>query len=207
MIDVQIIDDHKLLTEGLVHAVNESGVANISAVYNTINDCRRGVADHCPDVLLLDILLPDGNGIEFCREIKKGLPNVQILMISSLDELSIVRRCLHHGASGYVLKNICSEELIAAIRSVYENEIYLSKEFRKLANETEADDDTIWLTKREEEVLRLIAEGKSNPEIAEQLFLSPKTIKGYRKDLLVKFNVNNSVTLVKKAIELRFFIG
>lgn len=204
MIDVQIIDDHKLLTEGIVRTINESGVATVSAVYSDINGCRQGMAEKRPDVLLLDIILPDGNGIEFCREVKKSFPHIQILMISSLDELSIVRRCLHHGASGYVLKNIMGKELIFAIQRVYQNEIFLSKEFQKLTNDKEGEDDIIILTKREEEVLRLIAGGKTNVEIGEQLFLSPKTIKGYRKDLLVKFNANNSVTLVKKAIELRF---
>lgn len=204
MIDVQIIDDHRLLTEGIVRTINESGVAYISAVYHNINDCKQRVVEKKPDVLLLDIILPDGNGIEFCKDIKKTFPDIQVLMISSLDELSIVRRCLHHGASGYVLKNIMSEELVSAIQRVHENEIFLSKEFQKLTNSTKEDDSIIWLTKREKEVLRLIAEGKSNPEIAELLFLSPKTIKGYRKDLLIKFNANNSVTLIKKAIELQF---
>lgn len=200
MIDVQILDDHKLLAEGLIRSINESRIAKITEVYYNLHACRKGISEKSPDILLLDIILPDGNGIEYCKELKTSHPEIKIIMLSSVEEASIVKRCMYNGASGYILKNIISENLLEAIRKVYYNEIYISEEFEKQMNNNNFD-DVIWLTKREKEVLELIAKGYSNPKIAEKLFLSPQTVKGYRKDLLTKFEVNNSVTLVKKAIE------
>lgn len=203
MIEVHILDDHKMLTEGIIRMINKSEVAKITASYYDVESCREKIIHNIPDILLLDIALPDGNGIDFCLEINKMCPKMKILILSTFDELSIIRRCLHNGASGYMLKNASSEELITSIEKVHKGEIYIYKDLNNQIKAKEKE-EVIWLTMREKEVLSLIADGHSNPEIAEKLFLSPLTIKGYRKDLLLKFGVKNSVTLIKLALEQKF---
>jgi DNA-binding NarL/FixJ family response regulator len=199
-IRVAIVDDHKILTEGLQRIINESGVANVSDIYYDLDSCRKGLISFCPDVLLLDVHLPDGNGSDFCAEIKKRYPGLKIMILTSYNDFSIAKRSLHNGALGYVLKNAMSEEIICGIETVNAGETFLCDEIDILMKKKKKD-DIIWLTIREKEVLQLIAEGYTDPEIAGKLFLSRETIKGYRKDLLLKFNAANSVVLVKTAME------
>jgi DNA-binding NarL/FixJ family response regulator len=203
MINIQIVDDHKLLVEGLCRIINESGIAEISAIYHDLNTCRLGLASACPEVLLLDISLPDGNGVDFCAEIKPLYPDLKIMMLTSYSEFNIAKRSLLNGALGYVLKNAMSEELIAGIEAVSNGETFLCEEIDVLMKKKKKD-DLIWLTSREREVLREIADGNTDPEIAEKLFLARDTINGYRKDLLLKFGAKNSVVLVKTAIEQKY---
>jgi DNA-binding NarL/FixJ family response regulator len=200
MINIQIVDDHKMLVEGLCRIINESGIAEISAIYHDLTTCRRGLAYASPDVLLLDISLPDGSGVDFCAEIKSLYPDLKIMMLTSFNEFSIAKRSLHNGALGYVLKNAMCEELIAGIEAVSNGETFLCDEIDVLMKKKKKD-DIIWLTSREKEVLQKIAEGSTDPEIADKLYLSRETIRGYRKDLLLKFGAKNSIVLVKTAIE------
>jgi DNA-binding NarL/FixJ family response regulator len=200
MINIQIVDDHKILAEGLRRVVDDSGVAHVSAIYYDLNSCRKGLTVYRPDVLLLDVHLPDGDGVDFCGEIKKVYPDLKIMMLTSYNEFSIAKRSLCNGANGYVLKNAMSEEVITGIESVNNGEIFLCEEIDILMKKKKKD-DVIWLTVREKEVLRLIAEGYADPDIAEKMFLARETVKGYRKDLLLKFGSRNSVALVRTAIE------
>jgi DNA-binding NarL/FixJ family response regulator len=200
MIDVQIVDDHKVLTEGLRMIINESDVAKVSAIYHDLDSCRKGLASFRPDVLLLDVELPDGNGVDFCTEIKNLYPDLKIMMLTSFGDFSIAQRSLHNGALGYVLKNAMSEEVIAGIQMVNSGKKFLCEEINVLLNEKE-EEKILYLTSREKEVLKLIAEGFTNPEIADRVFLSKDSIKTYRKRLLLKFNARNSMTLVKIAME------
>ncbi|MCL1936793.1 MAG: response regulator transcription factor [Candidatus Azobacteroides sp.] len=200
MISVQIVDDHKMLLEGLCRLINESGRAGVNQMYYTLQACRKGLCLNLPDVLLLDVHLPDGNGVDFCAEVKALYPELKILMLTSLSESSIVKRSLHNGAKGYILKNATSEEVIAGITAVHQGERFLCKEV-DLLMKGKKQNEIVWLTAREKEVLRLIADGLSNPEIADCLFLSQETVKGYRRDLLLKFGAKNSVALVKAAME------
>ncbi|GHU72803.1 DNA-binding response regulator [Bacteroidia bacterium] len=200
LIRVAIVDDHKILSEGLRRIIDESDIATVSATYYDLESCRQGLTACCPDVLLLDVLLPDGNGVDFCTEIKKAYSGLKIMMLTSFNELSIAKRSLHNGATGYVLKNALSEEVMAGIESVYHGEVFFCEEIDILIKKTKKE-SIIWLTPREKEVLSLIASGLADPEIGDQLFLSRETVKGYRKDLLLKFNAKNSVVLVKMALE------
>ncbi|MDR0835112.1 MAG: response regulator transcription factor [Tannerella sp.] len=199
-IDVQIVDDHKILAEGLRRIIADSGIANVSALYYDLDSCRRGLTSFRPNVLLLDVELPDGNGVDFCAEIKNLYPDLKIIMLTGYSEFSIAKRSLYNGAHGYVLKNAMPEEIIAGIQTVNIGKRFICKEIERLLNEKKRE-KIIRLTPREKEVLTALADGFSSAEIADQLFLCPETINGYRKDLLVKFNVKNSVGLVKIAME------
>ncbi len=200
MIKVAITDDHRMLVEGLTKAIDESGIATVVDTYNSLAECRMGLARLLPDVLLLDIHLPDGNGVEFCTELKKLYPELKILILTSFGEISIPRRALYNGARGYVLKNALIEEVIEGIEAVYNGKVFLCDEVERMMKRR-CTAETVWLTAREKEMLQLIARGYSNPEIARMILLSEETVKTYRKNLLLKFQARNSVDMVLQAIE------
>ncbi|KGN91662.1 hypothetical protein HQ39_05905 [Porphyromonas sp. COT-108 OH2963] len=199
MIKVHIADDHKMLVEGLRLAINESEVAEVSGVSFSLNECRKMLTQALPDVLLLDISMPDGNGIEFCSEIHESYPGVKILILTSHDEYTMVNRAMSAGASGYILKNALSEEVIKGIETVLSGEIFLSHQIDLLVKKCTGD--TVWLTAREQELLCHIVNGLTNQEIAEQMYLSVETIKTYRKNLIQKLGARNSMDLVRIAIQ------
>lgn len=199
MIRVNIIDDHKLLVEGLIKLIDESGIAKVTDVAHNAEKGRKLLMGGLPDVLLLDINLPDANGVDLCEELKNKYPDLKILALTSYGEYTVVRRMIESGASGYVLKNAMCEEMIEGIKTVAAGEIFLCHEVDIIMKKQE--NSAVWLTHRERELLKLIVEGYTNPEIAEKIFLSPETIKGYRKNLLFKLGVKNTATLVKLAIE------
>lgn len=200
MITVDILDDHNMVVEGFKRIIAESGSVSVVATYNCIAVCREGLVARQPDVLLLDVNLPDGSGVDFCAEVKKAYPDLKILVLTSFREVNIAKRVLAVGASGYVLKNSLGEELIAGIETVAAGGRFLCEEMGVLLRK-KRNDEAVWLTGREKEVLRLIAEGYSNLEIAERIHLSNDTIKGYRKNLLQKFGAKNTAAMVKSAIE------
>lgn len=200
MITVDIVDDHLMIVEGLKKVLEDTGFVSVVATYCSIGDCRSGLITRQPDILLLDINLPDGNGVDFCAELTATHPSLKVLVLTGFVQVNIAKRVLSNGGLGYVLKNSMAEELIAAIETVHAGEIFLCEEIEIMLHKKE-NEEAIWLTKREKEVLRLVAEGYSNAEIAEKIFLSNDTIKGYRKNLLLKFAAKNTVTMVKTAIE------
>lgn len=198
MIQVHITDDHKMLVEGLRAAINESGIAHISGISYTLSGCREALASLPPDVLLLDISMPDGNGLDFCDEIHRRCPSVKILMLTSYDEFTLVNRAITAGASGYILKNALSEEVVQGIQSVMSGNTYFSREIERLMKKR--TDATVWLTKREQELLRYIVEGYTNQEIADKMYLSIETVKTYRRNLIQKLGSKNTAELVRIAM-------
>ncbi|MDR1553217.1 MAG: response regulator transcription factor [Prevotellaceae bacterium] len=199
MITVHITDDHKMLVEGLTLSINESDIATVIGTSSTLSECRTALASQNPDVLLLDINLPDGNGVDFCVEIKQKYPNLKVLILTTHNEYSIARRVMDNGASGYILKNALSEEVIIGIETVMSGKIFLCDEIDILMKNR--NENPIWLTVREQELLRFIVNGFTNQEIADKMFLSIETIKTYRKNLILKLGTKNSMSLVKMAIE------
>ena len=199
LIRVFIVDDHKVVAEGFEHLINASGVARVIGKTYSATGCMKLLAEQPADVLLLDISLPDGNGIDLCPQIKAQYPNLKILMLTSYSELSIIMRVLEEGASGYILKNAMVEEIIEGIQKVASGERFLCEEVDLLLKEQEIH--PVRLTRREEELLRLIVAGHPNNEIAERMCLGYETIKSYRKNLILKLNVHNTAQLVKIAID------
>ena len=184
MIRVTIIDDHKILVEGLCKLINDSGIAEVVHTGYSARECRSLLQYGLPDVLLLDIELPDGNGVELCAELKQRYPDLKILALTSYGEYPVVRRMLESGASGYVLKNAMAEEIYEGIETVAAGERFLCHEVNLMLKRK--DNDSLWLSPSEQRLLKLIVEGYTNPEIADKLYLSPKTIKGYRQNLLFR---------------------
>ena len=199
LIRVAIVDDHKVVVEGFEHLINESGIAQVTGKAYSATGCLELLAKQQVDVLLLDIGLPDGNGIDLCPEIKAQYPDLKILMLTSYSELSIIMRVLENGASGYILKNAMVEEIIEGIRVVASGEQFLCNEVDMLLKKREVQ--PVRLSRREQELLRLIVAGHSNSEIADNMCLGYETIKSYRKNLILKLDAHNTAQLVKIAIE------
>ena len=198
-IKVGIVDDHKILTEGLNSLVEESDFARVVGVAHSAQQCRDRIAFWHPDVLLLDVSLPDLSGIDFCKELTTNYPDLKVLALTSHNEYAVVKQMLINGASGYLVKNAMSAEVLAGIKAVYGGEKFLSHEIDVLLKRQSPK--TIWLTDRERELLKLVAEGYTNVEIADKIYLSPETIKGYRKNLLLKLGAKNTAVLVRMAFE------
>jgi len=193
-IDINIVDDHSLLTESLADAINRSSVAHVSRTFSTLEACRQTLEERCPDVLLLDISMPDGNGIAFCRQMLESHPKLKIICITIHDEYSVIHRMLDSGVHGYLLKSSPISELIEAIQAVWKGGCYVSQEVKNIISKSEPV--TVFLSNVERNILRLICEGYTNPEIASQLSLSTETVNWYRKRLLTKYGVKNTVNLV-----------
>jgi DNA-binding NarL/FixJ family response regulator len=198
-IRVAIVDDHKVVTEGLEHLITESGVARVVGKSYSAAGCMQMLETVEVDVLLLDVSLPDGNGMDLCPKIKLHYPCTKILMITSYSEMTIIKRTLKSGASGYILKSAVSDEVIAGISAVVAGKEFLSDEVTRLINNRKAD--TVILSRREQELLSMIVAGLSNSEIADKMFLGYETVKSYRKNLMLKLDAHNTATLVKIALE------
>ena len=196
---VFIVDDHYMVIEGIRSLLqNESGIEWAGHATNA-GSCMAFLRQRQPDVILMDINLPDKNGIDLCKEVKEKYPSVFIIGLSTFNQQSFIQKMMENGASGYVLKNATQEELTEAIDTVVKGKKYLSDE----VSQTLRRDDTpgVVLTRREKEVLELIADGLTNAEIAKQLFISVATVDTHRKNLLAKFDVKNTASLIKTAVQ------
>jgi DNA-binding NarL/FixJ family response regulator len=199
MIKVAIVDDHPLFIEGLKNLIATSGIAAVTSTALTAETCMRMLRSERPDVLLLDINLPDGSGIDLCRQIHEHWPEVHIIALTSFGEYTIIKKMLDNGAKGYLLKNAMPEEIIEGIETVASGKIFLSHEVDVFLKRK--SNQQVFLTPRETDLLRLIVEGFTNQEIAAKLFLGVETVNSYRKNLLFKLNARNTAVLVKTALE------
>ena len=202
MLEVHLVDDHRMVVESLSKLINETGIAQVVNAYYDLATCREGLAKRLPDILLLDIGLPDGDGVDFCAEIKKQYPLLKIIMLTSYKEFSIAKRALHNGAHGYILKNAESEEMLMGIETVSRGELFLCDEINILLKE-KVNNDIIWLSNREKEILAYVADGYTTKEIAGLIFRDSETVKFFRKNLLIKLNARNVAELIKKAYKMK----
>lgn len=198
-IKLLIVDDHRILVEGLNKLFDNSDTVDVIGVAYSGKECRNALRKELPDVILLDINLPDASGIDLCKEIKTENPEIKIVALSSFNEYTIVRRMIENGASGYVVKNAMPEEIILSVETVANNEIFLCEEIDLLMRNR--SNNPIWLTPREKELLKYIVEGLTNHEIAEKMYLGVETINSYRKNLLIKLGAKNTAVLVRMALE------
>ncbi len=207
MIRLYFVDDHPLVLEGLCSLLRSE--TDIELVGQTRNggSCLSFLIDHAIDVILMDSILPDISGIDLCAAIKAKYPDVIVLGLSFFKEKQYVSGMMDSGASGYVLKNADKEELLEAIHTVHAGKTYLSVDAEQaIMDERRGGSRYPHLTRREKEILLLIAEGYTNPEIAEKLFISATTVDSHRKNLLAKLNARNSAMLVKRAIDKKLLV-
>ena len=199
-ISVSIADDHKMVVKILSKMINESNIAQVKDVYFNLKSCKAGLAVSLPDVLLLDIGMPDGDGVDFCAEITKIYPGLKIIMLTSYKEFNVAQRALHSGALGYVLKNADPEEIFAGIEVVSQGRQFLCEEIDILLN-NRPKEQVVWYSPREKQILQYIADGYTTKEIADKIFRDEETVKSIRKNLLIKIVAKNAFEMVKKACE------
>jgi len=164
--------------------------------------CLSFLQHQLPDVILMDISMPGKSGIDLCKEVKEKYPSIFIIGLSTFNQQSFIQKMMDNGASGYVLKNATKDELMEAIEIVAKGKTYLSHEVSQVLRKQ--DDADIVLTRREKEVLELIAGGMTNNEIGEKLFISPSTVDTHRKNLLAKFEAKNTASLIHIASRMQF---
>lgn len=199
MIKLFIIEDHPLVVEGFKTLFENHQDFFLCGVADNAEKALLLLQGSNPDVILLDIMLPDMSGLELIEIIHTHYPKSKILVVSTFSQRYYVETMLEKGAKGYLLKNASSEEIIEAIQAVYADEIFLSKEI--FDNLKKNATQPISLSRREIEVLKLIAAGLTNKEIAEKLFISPLTVDSHRKNLITKLDVRNTASLIKKAAD------
>ena len=197
---VFIVDDHYMVIEGIRSLLqNEKEIDWMGHATNAAS-CLAFLKQQQPDVILMDINLPDLSGIDLCKEVRAKYPSVFVLGLSTFNQQAFIRNMLENGASGYVLKNADKLELLEAITTVMSGKNYLSHEVSLSLRES--DNSLPPVTRREKEVLQLIAEGLTNTEIAEKLFISIATVNTHRKSLLEKFDAKNTAILISKGIKI-----
>ncbi|GAA4319037.1 response regulator transcription factor [Compostibacter hankyongensis] len=201
-IQVFIVDDHPMVVAGLRTLLGQLEDITVAGTAGSAFETMPLLKKHTVDVLLLDINLPDVSGIDLCKKIHREFPGIKILGISTFSERSYISRMIGNGASGYLIKSASAEEIAGAIRTVLQGKLYLSLEMEHVLQPSAALTAGVLpaLTKREKEVLQLIAEGFTNNQIAAQLFISPLTVDSHRKNLLMKLGVNNTAALIRLAI-------
>jgi len=201
-INIVIVDDHPIVIEGVRMMLKNQPFFNIMETFTSGSEIMNFISGNTVDIILLDITLPDANGAELCREIKKSSPETSVIMFSNRSERSIIMQSLQNGASGYLLKNTSIDELVVCIKGAVSGNIVFCNETRKIINRPSQNDLPIpRLTKREKQILQMVAQGKTSNMIAEELFLSPLTIDTHRKNLLQKFQAKNSTELINIAIQ------
>ncbi len=199
---VLIVEDHPIVSESLERIIVDSDL-NVKCLH--AQSAAKGLAylnGNSLDLILLDISLPDMNGIDFCKITKSRFPEQKILAITTVAQRHVVEKMLDNGADGFILKTSGIDDIIEGIRQLLNGKtLYLGKGVKNLMKGiTPENKDLPMITKRESEILKLIAEGLTNHEIAEQLFISTFTVDSHRKNLLLKFNAKNTAALVKVAI-------
>ena len=207
-INVAIADDHQMVIEGLLFMLKDYPDLDISDTYNNGNALLAGLQRRQPDVLLLDIHLNDFVGEELVPLIIKKYPGIRILAITSIDNVNRVRTLIRMGCLGYLLKNVPATTLIEGIRTVYTGVPFIGPGLKEsllqdmLQLKSELPVRALLLTRREKEILQLLAQQCTSKEIAEQLFISLNTVENHRKHLFQKMDVRNVAGLIKKTITL-----
>lgn len=198
---VFITDDHYMVIEGIRSLLqNEKEIEWMGHASNA-DSCLAYLQNHQPDVILMDINMPGMSGIDLCKMVKDKYPHVFVVGLSTFNQQSFIHKMMDNGASGYVLKNATQQELMEAITTVAKGKTYLSDEAASVLKKNDSTGMPL-ITRREKEVLELIAEGLTNIEIAEKLFISSATVDTHRKNLLIKLQTKNTASLVKTAMQL-----
>jgi DNA-binding NarL/FixJ family response regulator len=197
MINIFITEDHPIVVDGIVSLINETEDMQVVGTALTAEECIKNVGKSSPNILLLDINLPDKNGIDLCKELHTQFPFIRIIALTGFKEFYYMQQMMANGASGYLLKNAMPEEITDAIRAVYGGSTCFCDEIKE---KSPISKENFFLTPREQELLRLVVEGYTNKEIASKLFLGVETINSYRKNLLLKLGVKNTAAMVKLAI-------
>ncbi|VAW12342.1 Two-component transcriptional response regulator, LuxR family [hydrothermal vent metagenome] len=202
-ITVLIVDDHPMVIEGLKTLLSDDERVVVKTHFTNGQDTLGFLEEGTVDVILLDVNLPDINGVEMVKMILDKRATINILGLSTYSEPSIINQMIKNGVKGYLLKNATADELVNAITQAHNGNFYFGREVQKILADSVTQEamDIPRLTRREKHILTLISEGKTTNIIAEELFISPLTVETHRRNLMQKMEVSNAAALVKIAIE------
>jgi len=192
-----VVDDHEVVRQGLVALLDRRDGFQVVAEAGTVAEALEQARRHEPEIVIMDVRLPDGSGIEACREIRAELPATKVVMLTSYPDEEAVLSAIVAGASGYLLKQVRARDLVAALEAVGRGESLLDpavtekvlERIRRIASGSQETDELSQLTGQERKILLLVAEGMTNKEIAAEIFLSDKTVKNYVSSILAKLNL------------------
>jgi DNA-binding NarL/FixJ family response regulator len=204
-IRILIADDHGVVAEGLKHLVEAEADMEVVACVGDGREAVQLARDVQPDVVLMDLSMPELNGADATRAILQRDPKCRVIVLSMYAQREYVRRALKAGAAGYVVKRSAAKEVVEAIRAVHAGQRYLSPRVADVVledySDDKQDDPLARLSAREREVLQLLAEGRAGAEIAQRLSLSQKTVETYRARLVEKLGIRDLAGLVRFAIQ------
>jgi two-component system response regulator NreC len=208
--NILIADDHAMVRDGLKNLIRQNNDLAVVGEASSGKEALDLFESLKPDLIILDISMPDMNGMEVSKLILSAVPEANIIILSMYDGEDYVSRCLELGVKGYVVKNESGSELDYAIKSVLQGKNYFSrmaqdvifKKYSQSVTRKKQREEMIKLTKREIEIIRLIAEGLTSQQMADKLFISPRTVETHRANLMKKVGVRNAIELVKKVQKL-----
>ncbi len=206
---VFLVDDHAIIRDGLRLILESQGDISIVGEASNGRQAVHEVTKICPDIVIMDIAMPELNGIDATVQINENCPSTSVIILSVLDTSEYIFEALKAGAKGYILKESAGEEVVKAIRRVQAGQHYLSQEisekvvtdYIKQRGDPEEKSQIITLSKREREILQLVVEGKSSTEISNILFISPKTVDTYKSRVMQKLEIKDIPSLVRYAIK------
>jgi DNA-binding NarL/FixJ family response regulator len=205
MIKIRLVlaDDHPMIRAGFKTLLSQSNDIEVAGEADSGQELMKVVSALKPDVALVDMNMPGMSGLEAMEKLHATFPEIKFVVLTMHEEREYVQKALKAGAAGYLLKNIDREELVSAIRAVFNGGKYFSPEITSILADTVARPaSTEEITPREKEVLELVATGHSTKQIADKLGISIRTVETHRINMLKKLEVNNSAELIRKAFEL-----
>ncbi len=204
MINIVIIEDDQTIAEGLRYSIEFNKKYSVSEIYNNAEDALKEIKADNPDIIILDINLPGKTGLDIIPDLKKSLPESEILMLTSSDEDEDIFNALRLGASGYLQKDLEIESLLEALDEIVSGGSPLSGNVaRKVISSMRTEKTDIHLTKQESMLLKFMVEGFSNKEISEKMFISLSTVKFHTSNIYEKLGVNSKTDAVTKAINIK----
>lgn len=205
-IHIGIVDDHQVVINGLTDMLSTFEHLTVSVMATSGKELIESLEKGQPDVLIMDIQMPQMDGISLGKQIKKLYPKLKIIAFSSFDDSHYIKQIMRSSASGYLLKNAEKETLIEAINTVMDGGEYLDEHIRKILLQESITGQKrsmfeVPLTIREIEIIKMIVEGDTNQQIAEKLFISPRTVEKHRLNINQKLDVNNTAGLIREAFK------
>jgi two-component system, NarL family, response regulator DevR len=204
-----LVDDHEVIRQGIVALLQAEDGLEVVGEASTASEALVRVTSTVPDVAILDVRLPDGNGVELCRDLRSRFPELRCLMLTSFADHEALVDAIMAGAAGFVLKEVVGSELVSAIRTVAAGESLIDVKMTsglltRLRKQQDEVDPLHKLTQRERMLLELIGEGLTNKQIAQRMYLAEKTVKNYVSRLLDKFDMQRRTQAAALAAELRY---
>tara|TARA_R110000796_G_scaffold74373_1_gene167027 strand:+ start:768 stop:1433 length:666 start_codon:yes stop_codon:yes gene_type:complete len=197
---ILLVDDHSILLDGLKKLIEEDEMLSVVDAVGSVPEAIRSIDKHKPDLVITDYNLGDDDGLSLVQKSKRLFPDMKFIILSMHDEAHLVKEILKEGVNGYVLKKDTKEELIEAIYAVRGGKMYMSTDINAmLVKSLYEPDEGKLLTSREREILKLISQEYSNKQIAEELFISERTVETHRKNIFRKTKTNSLVGLIKFA--------